>query len=236
MSPIADIQAQEIEQIVRRVLGQLLAEAGGSSVSDTPTGRPGELVVSDRLVSLASLPKDLSGVQRLSVDPRAVVTPAARDRLRQANITLIREHSRPASANAVAPSASTLSLSSPSVPPILVAGQAVWYRALSRSLCPRQTRLLPAAVDDASALRSAASGLREGYRAAVVVAAAPHALCWQAARDEKLRPAVVGDWSQWPEIVAQVPANLLLLSSQRWNAASTANLIRHFTKHLKKVG
>jgi hypothetical protein len=95
---------------------------------------------------------------------------------------------------------------------------------------------LPAAVDDASALRSAASGLREGYRAAVVVAAAPHALCWQAARDEKLRPAVVGDWSQWPEIVAQVPANLLLLSSQRWNAASTANLIRHFTKHLKKVG
>ncbi|MFN9913214.1 MAG: hypothetical protein ACK53L_11550, partial [Pirellulaceae bacterium] len=89
MSPIADIQAQEIEQIVRRVLGQLLAEAGGSSVSDTPTGRPGELVVSDRLVSLASLPKDLSGVQRLSVDPRAVVTPAARDRLRQANITLI---------------------------------------------------------------------------------------------------------------------------------------------------
>jgi hypothetical protein len=236
MSSIADIQPKEIEQIVRRVLEQLLAEARGASTSEPATVRPGELVVSDRLVSLASLPKDLSGVQRLSVDPRAVVTPSARDRLRQANIALIREKSGAASAIAVDPTASTPNPSSSPIPPILVAGQAVWYRALSRGVCPRQTKLLPAAVDDASALRSAASGLREGHRAAVVVAAAPHALCWQAARDEKLRPAVVGDWSQWPDIVAQVPANLLLVSSQRWNAASTANLIRQFTKHLQKVG
>jgi hypothetical protein len=105
--------AFDIERVVSEVLAELRrapqkgvsnAAAGGTaglSSSAVPTvgqaksGDPpvfsGELVFSNRLVTMAEIAGRLDGIRRVTVDPRAVVTPAVRDLLRQRNIELSRD-------------------------------------------------------------------------------------------------------------------------------------------------
>ncbi len=66
-----------------------------------------------------------------------------------------------------------------------------------------------------------------------MIASSPHAACWQAARDDKLRPVVVHDWLESKRILTEVPTNLMILDGRRWNVPSTANLIQSFLKHLQ---
>ncbi|MGE3777471.1 MAG: hypothetical protein AB7F89_09825 [Pirellulaceae bacterium] len=81
-----------VEFIVQEVLRRLAA--GGLVVA--PEGGAGalpaqELVLADRLVTLATVQGRLNGVRSLVVPGRAVVTPAVRDELRARGIHLRRE-------------------------------------------------------------------------------------------------------------------------------------------------
>ncbi|MHB8901679.1 MAG: RpiB/LacA/LacB family sugar-phosphate isomerase [Thermoguttaceae bacterium] len=55
----------------------------------TPARPSGDLVVADRVVTLAALGDRLAAARRLLVPPRAVVTPAVRDELRRRNVLLV---------------------------------------------------------------------------------------------------------------------------------------------------
>ena len=104
--------AADIERIVRDVLADLgLAPAAHEpSVVDSasavglvepapepakpPSSPPrpvGDVVVADRVVTLAGIGERLTSARRLVVPPRAVVTPAVRDELRRRNVTLVFE-------------------------------------------------------------------------------------------------------------------------------------------------
>ncbi len=102
----------DIDRIVREVLAELglLSQVGANAAPDDasaadaalpepapvkqplPPVRPaGDVVVVDRVVTLASVGERLASARRLVVPPRAVVTPAVRDELRRRNVTLVVE-------------------------------------------------------------------------------------------------------------------------------------------------
>lgn len=85
--PMSGPDSELFERIVREVLRRL-AEMG-IGVTAAPS-EAAELVLADRVVALATLAGRLTGVQRVVVGMRAVVTPAARDELRGCQIELLR--------------------------------------------------------------------------------------------------------------------------------------------------
>lgn len=111
-------KAADIERIVRDVLADLglasaihapsvvesvsapsLVEPAPEPVEQPlPPPRPvGDVVVADRVVTLARIGERLASARRLVVPPRAVVTPAVRDELRRRNVALVVEENATAS-------------------------------------------------------------------------------------------------------------------------------------------
>jgi hypothetical protein len=79
----------EIERIVREVLAQMApASSPAASRSGSPESARGALSLTNRVVTVAELDGRLEGVRTVIVPPRAVITPAARDLLRQRGVTV----------------------------------------------------------------------------------------------------------------------------------------------------
>ncbi len=103
----------DIERIVREVLADMglspqaacaCAVTDGASATKEPERDPkpveqavpsvrpaGDVVIADRVVTLAGIGDRLLSARRLVIRPRAVVTPAVRDELRRRNVALIVE-------------------------------------------------------------------------------------------------------------------------------------------------
>jgi hypothetical protein len=83
--------AELFEQVVREVLRRL--QAAGVKVEaaadNPPPAAAKDLVLAERLVTLKTLEGRLSGVRRVMAPSRAVITPSARDELRDRNIELV---------------------------------------------------------------------------------------------------------------------------------------------------
>jgi ribose 5-phosphate isomerase RpiB len=92
-----NVSAAEIERLVREALSRLSAAAPAEPVSSiAPGAKPAAATIADALevaaqvVTLAEVDGRLGDKRRLIVAPKAVVTPAVRDVLRQRNIVLER--------------------------------------------------------------------------------------------------------------------------------------------------
>src|SRR5262245_29672975 len=91
-------EQDQVERIVHEVLARLSGDTGKqdtSGQSKQPLARAssaseGELVLNDKVISAATLTDRLNGIQRVIVAPRAVVTPSARDLLKDKNVTVVR--------------------------------------------------------------------------------------------------------------------------------------------------
>ena len=80
----------EIDEIVRRVCARVLANHGDTVTRTESTAERGTLRLSDRVITLATLEGHLTGVCRVAVPAKAVLTPAVLDELRQRSISLCR--------------------------------------------------------------------------------------------------------------------------------------------------
>lgn len=78
-----------IDRIVQEVIRRLAER--GVGVGETTGQNESELVLDSKLVTLATLDGRLTGLNRLVVNGRAVVTPAVQDELREKSIELIRK-------------------------------------------------------------------------------------------------------------------------------------------------
>ena len=76
---------QQLEWIVQEVIRRLRQLDGNAPASGS------ELRLTERLVTIGTLENRLSNVARVIVQPRAVVTPAVRDELKQRKIELVRQ-------------------------------------------------------------------------------------------------------------------------------------------------
>jgi hypothetical protein len=233
-----NVNPVEIESIVRKVLSTLLAgDLAGSKPQPNSIVISNELAIADNVVSASTLEGRLTGIVTLRLLPTAVITPAARDLCRQAKVTIVKGHSaatvasKPSMMDAI-PSAATSKVRPQR---LIIAGSCHAMVAIEKQMCPKQANVRTKLHDDTAALREIANGLRSGHQAGVLIAASPHAACWQAARDEKLRPAVVSQWSDLPAVLSEVPVNLLILSASKWNVPSICNASRHLFEHLKRI-
>lgn len=80
-----NVTPELIEQIIREVLSRLM-----SADALTRTTTNSELMLAERLVTLRDIEDRLTGVTKLTVGFRTVVTPSVRDLLRQKKIELVR--------------------------------------------------------------------------------------------------------------------------------------------------
>lgn len=171
------------------------------------------------------------GIQVLEIGKTTVITPAARDLCKELRVDIVRGQGTSRSTDPLADN----NWSTATHPArLLVAGTPSWMVAIARQLCTKQVSVCDMAIDDSSVLRSIADGLRAGHQAGLAIVNSPHALCWQAARDDRMRPAVVTAWHELSGILLEVPANVLILSTKTWNVASTCNSARRFYQHLQK--
>ena len=277
MSPSAnsklDLSSIDIERIVREVLASVLPampapsanpSANPSAASSAPTS-PTAIVKSNAaeprpqsidsmhlnapVLSLDSLRSVPSGTKQITVSSTALVTPAAKDWLKEKGIGWTRmvptASSLGTGKSPVASNPSGLSTSVASseilqkntmeteTKRVLVTGSVLWLRTLEKQLCPKSSQIDQVQFDDAASLRAVAQAIRNGAPAAIAVVKAPHATLWQAARDEALRPSIVSQWSDLTEVLQEVPTNLLILPASRWNVAGTANIARKFIDHIR---
>jgi hypothetical protein len=234
------ISASEIEIIVRRVLSSLLA----SDPTVVQQSASSVLVIDDAVVTVQSLANRLKGMSSLQVRHNAVVTPAVRDLCRESKVTIIKSGPNASSQSSIqsaplvgdTPNAATSNRfpTTAASQPLLIAGSAPWLVGMAKQLCPKQALVSERAVDDASALREIATGIRNGHRVGLLIANAPHATCWQAARDDRLRPAVLSQWNDIAHVLAELPVNTIILSSSKWNIPSACNVARHVFEHLQR--
>jgi hypothetical protein len=222
--------ASEIETIVRRVLSTLTA-IGAQSHSEK-SYLSNRLSLTDQVISLQSLKNRLAGIQVLEVGRAAVLTPAAKDYCRELRVELVRvEPVRGAIGETSSINSSPIALARPQR--LVVAGSANYMTSISKQLCSKQAAVIEKSADDATAMRTIAEKLRTGHQAAVAIVESPHAACWQAARDDRLRPAVIARWSDLDDVLREVPVNILVLSSKSWNIPSACNVARRFFQHLQ---
>ena len=227
--------ASEIETIVRRVLSTLTA-IGAQSHSEKSV-LSNRLSLTDQVISLQSLKNRLAGIQVLEVGRTAVLTPAAKDYCRELRVELDRveivrnEIVRNAIGETSSMNSSPIALARPQR--LVVAGSTNYMTSISKQLCSKQAAVIDKSADDATAMRTIAEKLRTGHQAGVAIVESPHAACWQAARDDRLRPAVIAHWSDLDDVLREVPVNVLVLSSKSWNIPSACNVARRFFQHLQ---
>ena len=227
--------ASEIETIVRRVLSTLTA-IGAQSHSEKSV-LSNRLSLTDQVISLQSLKNRLAGIQVLEVGRTAVLTPAAKDYCRELRVEIDRveivrnEIVRSAIGETSSMNSSPIALARPQR--LVVAGSTNYMTSISKQLCSKQAAVIDKSADDATAMRTIAEKLRTGHQAGVAIVESPHAACWQAARDDRLRPAVIAHWSDLDDVLREVPVNVLVLSSKSWNIPSACNVARRFFQHLQ---
>lgn len=234
-----NVTPSEIERIVREVLSSMTASQLATSTTGTfpatASAASASVSLRDSVIGLEALRGIPSGVTSIQVASKAVVTPAARDWLRERGIAIARGDvaNKPAVAATSTEIAQQSNTPVPTVSPrLFIAGAVDWLPGLSKQLCPKQTKVAERVADDASVVRAIAVAIRSGHRSGLALVDAPYSALWQSARDELLRPAVVSQWSDLAEIFREVPVNLLILPSKRWGVAGAANIARRFLVHV----
>ncbi len=214
----------EIDEIVRRVLTRLTDLGAHSGQQAAQTGSVGVKRFEQSILTEALVSQGIEPKSTISVRNKAVITPAAWDVLRRNQIEVRRETS------AASPSANLPGITNANIVPMFVIGSAVWLNGLQKRFCPKQVRVEVMDQDDAANLGQAVKNLRGGSHRGILLSEFPHATSWQAARHDAIRSAVVSAWSDLPDVLSEVPVNLIILNRARWNAASTANVIRAWQK------
>lgn len=85
---MAEVTAEQIERLVREVLAQLAPAAAPPTTTAPPSTT--ELWLEQPVLSVGDIERRLKGVQTVVVAPRTIITPAAKDLLRERRIPVRR--------------------------------------------------------------------------------------------------------------------------------------------------
>jgi hypothetical protein len=243
------ISAEQVERIVREVLATL-SMGNGTSVpvqknDSVPAAQPIATATGSApsngvhlnvsvlsLDSLRSLAKDTKAI---TVLPSTLVTPAAKDFLREKGIAWTRTSGVAAATHQTISVTASNEKKTEVLPTkrLFVTGSVLWLRNLEKQLCTKANLVDQVQIDDAAAVRAVAQAVRNGASGAIAIVKAPHSTLWQAARDEALRPALISQWSDLAEVFREVPTNMLIVPATRWNIAGSANIARKFQEHIQ---
>lgn len=232
---------QVIDRIVREVLAEMgllpqasdqdAADASGpiaavpeaaavaavpvAAAPETPVAS-GDLVVRDRVVTLAGVGERLETARRLVVPPRAVVTPALRDELRRRKIVLVFEEARPTPASAARAIVTVLGTRIDPAPVVEELGRAGIAVDLRRFDC------LVEATDDL------AGRLAAGDCSGIMLSSYPAIALCLANRHPRVRAILASDASRTAADAASVGANLLILEPRRTPSGAIGEIAASF--------
>lgn len=217
-----NLTATQIEDIVRVVVERLRMDVAAPAVrvasSKIVEPTVGEVHLSDRVITLESLKGQLGGAKSIVVHPKAVVTPAVIDILRQQSIRLVRQLPN-ASAKAARPA-----------PLMLITGDKQ-HSILSKRVCSQQATTIAASAVD-SAVSLIAQNLATGKLGAVWCSDSPFASVAATYGHAGLRAIQLADLQDLPRAIEQAQPNVLVLDCRRWNPPAIANLVSTWFRRL----
>ena len=223
--PAANVDIEWIVREVVRRLREMEAESNGRArTSKTPSSKAqptsGELTIEERLVTLETLHNRLQGINRLVVGPRAIVTPAVVDDLKDRGITLTRgDMPQAASRNGHAPAKNQ--------PGVFLATTGVDRGELQRIVGADVTIDETESNDFASVLQKIAQHVERGMTA-VLVTNTPSAAVVAANRNANIRAAVGFNFPAVRRAVDEANANLLAIDPHGKTVAQLAGMIQEF--------
>jgi hypothetical protein len=205
-----------IDSVVREVLARLTAaERPAPTRPSSETPGPAPLVLGPAVISLSTLADRLSGVRRVVVGKKAVVTPAARDLLKQHNITISRSAdatgaNRPALAVAVCETSWD-----PAALVRLVAPLAAGIERLAKTgLASVVAELTDTVVKDG--------------RLGLLLSGKPDVACCLANRRPSVRAAVARDRDEVAQAVRNLGMNLLVVDPARRSLFQLGQMVKQF--------
>ena len=208
MSKLSELNSSQIDQIVRKVVQQLLAMTGTQAKSKLPRETQSSSTsvrLTERLITMDTISKIGSEIKQISVVSCAVITPAVKDELRNKKIELVLE--KGAAEEILCSKLSIISVGT------LQPG-AHWQQAGNVSVI----------ADETSAVALAAGQIGSGKQT-VILSNQPFLIACEANRNTKGQAAVVDSLGQLQEIKQQIQANLLAINPDRFNTMETIRLI-----------
>lgn len=171
--------ANQIELLVREVLARIAqetkTEVGVASSAAPPTRSSDELELMANVISTQSLEGKLKGIKSVRIRQQAVITPAARDLLRAAKVTLLRgvnsrsanENNAPLGSEAV-PQGAKVAQVRPAALALLVPEK--WVEIFKKQLCPRRALVTQADKETEQVVSRLQMAMSSGHRLGVIVA------------------------------------------------------------------
>ncbi len=220
-----NLTATQIEDIVRVVVERLrtgvaapLVQATAITPERNVEAIAGEVTLSERVITLESLTDQLVGTKAILVHPKAVVTPAVKDLLRQKNIRLVRQLP------------SKVSKTSRPAPLVLVANESS-QQMLSKRMCTQQATLITAR-DAASDVSTIEQHLAAGKVGAVWCSETPYANVAATLGSKTLRAVQLFGLQDLPHAIEQARPNVLILDGRTWNPSAITNLVSNWFRSL----
>ena len=213
------VDETQIEKLVRQVLDRLgQTEANGAQSRPQTTTGDGELILTERVVTMDTLEGRLDGVRRAIVCASAIVTPAARDALAQKSIECIRRDGRP-------PSSSRDQCTADLVVASVDRAQVQQAEdALERGVMAISATTLADTVHDIC--RHVSTGNARG----LLITEQPAAAVCIANRNRKIRAAHIVEHGSVGEIAASIGANLLIIDSRGLSGFQLKRLVQAAAK------
>jgi ribose 5-phosphate isomerase RpiB len=217
-SPVSNPNDQ-IDRIVSEVLSRLghaPADEAVAGQGSTTASAVGELQLTEQVVSVAALSGRLNGIQRIVVPARAVITPSARDLLREKNISLVRALKTAASVAATS---------------IVLAhiGSKLESENLGKALAKRGLTVRPLAAHDLgpAVIEIAAAVSGGGAIGVLLVDNAAAAVC-VANRNRGVRAAIASNRGDVNDAIRSVGANVLVVDPRRRGQLELQRIIETF--------
>jgi hypothetical protein len=213
-----------VREVVRRLREPSASGSNGHAETNTNqnnTALPGELSLEDKLVTLSSLDGRLGQVHRVVVQSQAIITPAARDLLKEKKISLVRGE-RKNSANSTADILSTANASDQ----VIVAIENVDITTLAK-LLGIKIQVTASKSNTSDALMQAIACAASGGQAALLTDA-PAAAVMQANRNPAVRAALGYSYPAIRHAIEQINANLLVLQTAERSTTEVAGMLGEF--------
>ncbi|MGE0608911.1 MAG: hypothetical protein AB7O62_17580 [Pirellulales bacterium] len=224
-----NVTAAEVDRIVREVLNRLApANAAAPAGQNGMTAKAaGSLVLSSRVVSTADLEGRLEGIQTVLLVPRAVVTPAARDLLRQRGVTL---------SSAVHPAVHKNSKTLPAAVVLGLAETAYEPAALVRSLTQDQVSVERLAKTGlATVVEESADHVARGGKLALLLTGQPLAAAALANRHSGVRAACAADVPTVTRAIREIGVSFLAVDPAAPSFFALRQIIREFVRGSPRV-
>jgi len=212
--------ANQFELLVREVLARLAqqvkAEEAAVITAAVPPASNDELELMASVISVQSLEGKLKGIKLVRIRSNAVITPAARDLLRDAKVTWVRggkaHHATSDSAQAK---------ERPAALAVLAAEN--YVESLRKQLCPRRASVMQAEGDVDQTVKRLQLAISSGHRLGVVIAKNSFELN-MAVNRIGLRGARIASWADFQFALQEATPDVWILDSRQWNVPAMMNI------------